>query len=311
MHTATRSRELKSSELRSVSRGIGNTPLMLIEALSTSSTLVYAKVEWEQLGGSVKSRAAYAIIRHAIQIGDFSNNEILLDASSGNTAIAYGAICKELGLNVSICLPKNASQRRIEALNNLGVEIVFTSPFDGTEGAQLKAKELKTASPGKYFYADQYNNSNNWKAHYNTTALEILEQTDGTITHFVAGLGTTGTFTGTTRRLKEEAECTCVALQPDSPMHIMEGWKHLETASTPGIFDTDIPDEVITVSSEDTIQMMREIEKSSGLRLSPSSAANLVGAKIVADQLESGVVITMFPDSIERYAELETEIFDL
>jgi S-sulfo-L-cysteine synthase (O-acetyl-L-serine-dependent) len=289
---------------------IGNTPLLPFDSLSTATTSVFAKAEWRQLGGSVKARAAFAIIRNAIKNGDLNSDLYILDASSGNTAIAYGEICKKLGLGITICLPENASQRRIEVLRDLGVEIVFTSPFEGTEGAQLKAMELYAASPDKYFYADQYNNPDNWKAHYNTSAVEILNQTEHRITHFVAGLGTTGTFTGTARRLKEEIGCMCIALQPDSAMHIMEGWKHLETAQTPGIFDNRLPDEVISVSSEDAVDMMRDIEKISGLRLSPSSAANLVGAKIVADQLSEGVVVTMLPDSIERYHELETEIFE-
>jgi len=293
-----------------ISNLIGNTPLMPFDVLSTGNTSVYAKAEWKQLGGSVKARAAYAMIDNAINSSELNNHITLLDASSGNTAIAYGAICQELGLNVTICLPENASVSRIEVLNKLGVEIIFTSPFDGTDGAQLMAKELNARSPEKFFYADQYNNPNNWRAHYNTTAPEILNQTNNRITHFVAGLGTTGTFTGTARRLKEKIGCKCIALQPESPMHIMEGWKHLETAYTPGIFDKRVPDEVINISSEDTINMMLEIEKTNGIRLSPSSAANLVGAKIVAEQLSGGVVVTMLPDSIERYRELETEIFE-
>lgn len=296
--------------MSSISKNVGNTPLLSLASLSTSKTAVYAKAEWMQLGGSVKARAAWAIIHNAMQRGELNTKTRLLDASSGNTAIAYGVICKDLGLNVTICLPKNASQRRIEILSELGVKIVFTSPFEGTDGAQRMAKELKAAFPEKYFYADQYNNPNNWQAHFDTTAIEILEQTKNRVTHFVAGLGTTGTFIGTTRRLRQETKCRCIALQPDSPMHIMEGWKHLETAHIPGIYDSDLADEVISVSSEDTVEMMREIEKTSGIRLSPSSAANLVGAKYVADRIDEGVVVTVLPDSIERYRDMEIEIFE-
>ncbi len=309
MKTAELAYNTLSSKVSKISDMIGNTPLLPLDSLSTDTTKVYAKAEWKQLGSSVKARAAYAIIQKAIDDGDLHNHKTLLDASSGNTAIAYGAICKELGLKVTICLPENASKSRIEELTELGVEIIYTSPFEGTDGAQQKAKELYALDPVRYFYADQYNNANNWKAHYNTTALEILNQTNNSITHFIAGLGTTGTFTGTSRRLKEKIGCTCIALQPESPMHIMEGWKHLETAVTPGIYDNRVPDEIIHISTDDTIEMMLEIERTNDIRISPSSAANLVGAKIVAQRMSSGVVVTMLPDSIERYKELEAEIF--
>ena len=288
---------------------IGATPLLHFPSLSTKNVNVYAKAEWTQLSGSIKARAAYGIISNAFRTGALRPGKELLDASSGNTAIAYGAICAKLDIPCTICLPRNASLTRIEMLNELGVTIHFTSPFEGTEGAQRVARELNATDPGHYYYADQYSNEWNWKAHYDTTALEILDQTFGEITHFVAGLGTTGTFTGTARRLKEEVDPVCIALQPDTALHILEGWKHLPTADVPAIYDDRIHDEVIEVNADATVAMMQHIEKAAGLRLSPSSAANLVGAKSVADSIKKGVVVTILPDSIDRYKELEQEVF--
>jgi len=308
--TTTRPKSRKS-DIDSVGKDIGNTPLLLIPALSSDTVKVYAKCEWDQLSGSVKARAAFSIIRNALDKGGLYPGKSLLDASSGNTAIAYGYIAKALGVDVTICLPRNASQRRIEMLNDLGVEIVYTSPFEGTEGAQQKARELFAADPDKYFYADQYSNEANWQAHYFGTAPEIIEQTQGLITHFVAGLGTTGTFIGTTKRLKEEIpHIKCVGLQPDSPMHIMEGWKHLETADVPRIYDVTAADVVQEVSSEDALEMIKRIDSAMGVRISPSSAANLVGAANLAKTIERGVIVTVLPDSIDRYKEIENELFN-
>lgn len=309
MTTKTAQVQTLADKIGDIGEQIGGTPLLHFPTLSTGSVKVYAKAEWTQLSGSVKARAAYGIIREAIESGKLTQGVELLDASSGNTAIAYGAICAKLDIACTICLPRNASQRRIELLNELGVHIHFTSPFEGTEGAQREARELNAAHAGRFYYADQYSNEANWKAHYNGTALEILDQTFGEITHFVAGLGTTGTFTGTARKLKEELAPRCIALQPDTALHILEGWKHLETADIPGIYDNALHDEVLPIDADSTIAMMQHINKAAGLRLSPSSAANLVGAKAVADTLKEGVVVTVLPDSIDRYKELEQEVF--
>ena len=224
------------SRLRQTELKIGRTPVHHVRGLfSKKGVHIFVKKEWEQLSGSVKARAAFNIIRDAILKGDVHPGKILLDATSGNTGIAYAAIARDLGLRVTLCLPENASSERKTILTQLGAEIIYTSAFEGTDGAQAVALELSQQRPDLYFYADQYKNDNNWKAHYQSTAPEILESFP-MITHFVAGLGTTGTFTGTGRRLKEfNPHIKLIALQPDFALHGLEGWKHLETAVVPGI----------------------------------------------------------------------------
>jgi len=223
------------SKLNEVARQVGNTPLLpLRKIFSKKNVHLFAKEEWKQLSGSVKCRPAFNIIRKAIENGELSQDSALLDATSGNTGIAYAAIGAKLGIKVVLCLPENASKERKEILQSLGAEIILTSRFEGTDGAQEVAKELVEKNPGKYFYADQYKNDNNWKAHYLTTAPEIFNALPG-ITHFVAGLGTTGTFTGTGRKLRElKPSINLISLQPDSALHGLEGWKHLETAVESG-----------------------------------------------------------------------------
>ncbi|MDX1479078.1 MAG: cysteine synthase family protein [Saprospiraceae bacterium] len=296
------------TEVGQIAREIGNTPLLRIDFLSNDDVQVMAKAEWMQLSGSVKARAAYHIIRRAVIQGWLHRERRLLDASSGNTAIAYATILKQLGIGCTICLPSNASAQRISMLERLDAEIVLTSPFEGTEGAQAEARRLAAAHPDRYYYADQYSNPANIEAHYHGTALEVLEQTSGELTHFVAGLGTTGTFSGSASRLKRHNVRT-IALQPDGPLHIMEGWKHLETADVPSIYTPDLVDEMLEVSSEDAMAMISTFADREGIRISPSSAANLVGAQRIAGQLDSGIVVTVLPDSIERYAEIEKELF--
>jgi cysteine synthase B len=289
---------------------VGNTPLVEIPSLGSSGVRIFAKQEWAQAGGSVKARAANRIIRSARRRGLLKPDIALLDASSGNTAIAYATMARGMQLPVVICLPENASAKRISTLRDLGAELIFTSPFEGTEGAQTEARRLHASAPARYYYADQYSNSANWKAHYHGTAPEILKQTDGEITHFVAGLGTTGTFTGTVRRLKERKPgVRAIALQPDSPMHGLEGWKHLATASVPRIYDDTLVDEMLEIDSEEAWEMIRFIADREGMLISPSAAANLVGAQRVARQIPSGVVVTVLPDSLERYDEVAEMIF--
>ncbi|NNC95333.1 MAG: cysteine synthase family protein [Chitinophagales bacterium] len=287
---------------------IGDTPIHNFGSADASVKLS-AKLEWYQIGGSVKSRAAYFIIKNAIEKG-FINEEIrLLDASSGNTAIAYAAICEKIGLQPTICLPENASAERKSILEKLGAEIVYTSPFEGTDGAQAVAKHMAETEPSKYYYADQYNNEYNWKAHYLTTAGEIWRQTDGKITHFVAGLGTTGTVTGTALRLKEmNPNIQIIALQPDIAMHGLEGWKHLETAIIPGIYDSNVIDQKLAVSTTKAYKTIVKLAEDEGLLVSPSSAANYIGAAEVASSLSSGHVVTMFPDDASKYKEVLNEI---
>lgn len=299
------------NKISQLGRFIGNTPLFEIRNLiQKPGVQIFAKLEWQQFSGSVKARPAYQIIKDAILSGELTPGKTLLDASSGNTAIAYAAIGASIGISVVICLPENASEERKQILRAYGAEIILTSKFGTTDEAQERARELYTNDPEKYFYADQYNNENNWKAHYNSTALEILKQTNQEITHFVAGLGTTGTFTGTSKRFKKEApNVQTVALQPDEALHGLEGWKHLETAKVPGIFSADLIDKTIQVNTYEALGLLPEISKKEGLLVSPSSSANLLGALEIARQIDKGVIVTVFPDNAEKYSEVLQSIF--
>lgn len=284
---------------------IGHTPLHRITRLfNKPGVTIYAKKEWAQLSGSVKARAGYAIFKAAIESGELTTQKALLDATSGNTGIAYASIGNRLGIPVTLCLPENASPERKDILQSLGAAIISTSRFEGTDGAQQVAKALADEHPQKYFYADQYKNDNNWKAHYNSTALEIVEALPG-ITHFVAGLGTTGTFIGTTRRLKAlNPGIHCTSLQPDNPLHGLEGWKHLETAIVPGIYDNTLADNNLEVGTEEAWEMIKAAYHYEHLLLSPSSAANLVGAIQVAEKLHRGIVVTILPDNADKYKDI-------
>jgi S-sulfo-L-cysteine synthase (O-acetyl-L-serine-dependent) len=284
---------------------IGRTPLHRITRLfNKPGVTVYAKKEWEQLSGSVKARAGYAIFKAAIENGSLNRQTALLDATSGNTGIAYAEIGKRLGVPVTLCLPENASPERKEILQSLGTDIVFTSRFEGTDGAQQVARAMADENPRKYFYADQYKNDNNWKAHYDSTAPEIVDALPG-VTHFVAGLGTTGTFTGTGRRLKELAPgIHLTSLQPDNPLHGLEGWKHLQTAIVPGIYDDKLADDNLEIGTEEAWEMIKAAYHYEKLLLSPSSAANLAGALRVAEKLEHGIVVTVLPDNADKYKDI-------
>lgn len=290
---------------------VGKTPLYEIRnVFQKPGVRIFAKLEWQQLGGSVKSRPAFNIIKNAIRDGQLGQGKHLLDATSGNTGIAYAAICAALNIPVTLCLPENASAERKRILQALGVNIVFTSRFDGTDGAQLEAKRLYRERPDRYFYADQYANDHNWRAHYETTAPEIWQQTCGKITHFVAGLGTTGTFTGTGRGLKKfNPEIELIGLQPDNPMHGLEGWKHLETAIVPKIYDNSLADRFLEIDTLEAYEMVRLLAQNEGLLVSPSAAANLLGAIKVAEQIETGIIVTSFADNAEKYSEVMERIF--
>lgn len=305
-------RELDSRLINKAKRlntQVGNTPLVRIKNLvSKKGVQLWAKQEWLQLSGSVKCRAAYRIFLDALQKGQLNQHKTLLDATSGNTGIAYAAIGSALGIKVTLCLPENASKERKQILTSLGAEIIYTSKYEGTDGAQELAKELNLKHPDKYFYADQYKNDNNWKAHYYTTAVEIFNDLPG-LTHFVTGLGTTGTFVGAGRRLKEfDPEIQLVSFQPDSALHGLEGWKHLETAKVPGIYDSAVADKNLEVSTEEAYEIMRAAAKHEGLLLSPSSAANIAGALKVVDEIEDGIVVTMLPDNADKYSEVVKKV---
>ena len=293
-------------KLRQVEKFIGNTPLYPVTKLHTKKSVkIYAKLEWQQLSNSVKARAGFNIIKNAILNGDINEYKGLIDASSGNTAVAYASIGAKLGIPVTLCVPENASATKKNALQALGANIVFTSKFGGTDEAQQKAKELSEENPLQYFYTNQYANDNNWKAHYNGTAIEIWNQTKEKVTHFIAGLGTTGTFVGTGRKLKElNNEIQTISLQPDSAMHGLEGWKHLESAIVPKIYDSTIADENWFVDTYEAFDLIKDAAKFEGLLLSPSSAANLLGALQLAEKIDEGVIVTTFADHASNYPEI-------
>jgi cysteine synthase B len=293
------------NKAKRLSAQVGNTPLARIKNLvSKKGVELWVKKEWEQLSGSVKCRAAYRIFVDALQKGELTENKTLLDATSGNTGIAYATIGSALGIKVALCLPENASKERKEILTSLGAEIIYTSKYEGTDGAQEVAGELVRKHPDKYFYADQYKNDNNWKAHYYGTAVEIFNDLPD-LTHFVAGLGTTGTFVGTGRRLKElNPDIQLVSFQPDSAMHGLEGWKHLETAIVPKIYDASVADKNIEVSTEESYEIIKAAKENEGLLLSPSSAANIAGALKVIDEIDEGIVVTVLPDNADKYSEV-------
>jgi S-sulfo-L-cysteine synthase (O-acetyl-L-serine-dependent) len=277
---------------------VGKTPLVPIRKLFVKPGVeVFVKLEWQQFGGSVKARAAYNILRKAIESGELKPEMRLLDASSGNTAMAYAVFCAVAGIPLTLCVPENISNYKRHCLQQLGVELIFTSRLEGTDGAQWEAAELNKNNPGLYFYADQYNNENNWKAHVHSTAPEIWEQTKGLVTHFVCGLGTTGTFMGTGRGLKDlSSKIKLISCQPDAPMHGLEGWKHLETAKVPGIYSSSLADEELWISTEGALGLIPGAAESEGLLLSNSGAANLYAAFEVAKNLDSGVVVTVLAD---------------
>jgi cysteine synthase B len=284
---------------------IGNTPLIPVVGLHRNNNVkIFAKVEWAQLSGSIKARAAYNIIRHAIEHRYLDENNVLLDATSGNTGIAYAYIARELGLRISLCLPENASKERKAILESLGVKIIYTSKFGGTDEAQEHAAEIAHKFPKRYFYANQYSNEQNWKAHYMTTAPEIFGALPE-ITHFVAGLGTTGTFIGTSRKLKElNPAIKTFSLQPDFALHGLEGWKHLETAIVPKIYAPEIADGNLEISTLTAYRIIKDFNLKEGLLLSPSSAANLAGAIQIANEIEKGVIVTVLPDNADKYSEI-------
>jgi S-sulfo-L-cysteine synthase (O-acetyl-L-serine-dependent) len=281
---------------------VGNTPLLHLRNLTANGVEIYAKAEWLNPGGSVKDRPALNIILEGERSGKLTHDKIILDATSGNTGIAYAWLGAARGYRVKLALPQNASEERKRILKAYGVDLVLTSPLEGSDGAIREARRLYKENSDLYFYADQYNNDANWRAHYETTALEIWNQTAGRITHFVAGLGTSGTFVGTSRRLKElNPQIKCISFQPDSPFHGLEGLKHMETAIVPGIYDATLADENIEASTEAAHNYARLLGKQEGLLVGVSSAAALACAVKVAEQLERGVVVTIFPDSADKY----------
>ena len=285
---------------------IGNTPLLHLERTAVEYNLasgvrLYAKAEWFNPGGSIKDRAALNIIRTAEENGLLRPGMTLLDSTSGNTGIAYAMLGAARGFHVKLTVPGNVSPERMAILRAYGAELILTDPLEGSDGALLEARRLAAEDP-TLFYANQYNNASNWRAHYLTTANEIWQQTDGAITHFVAGLGTGGTFSGTTRRLKElNPAIRCYACQPDSPFNGIEGWKHMESSIKPGIYDESLADGNLSARTEDAYAMARFLARNEGLFVGISSAASVVTAVRLAQTLEVAVVVTIMPDSGLKY----------
>lgn len=286
---------------------IGNTPLLRLERVGREYAPVefYAKAEWCNPGGSVKDRPALSMIRAGLASGELRPGKTIIDATSGNTGIAYAMIAAALGYPVKLCLPASASHERKRILTAYGAELVITPGDEGTDGAIRRVHEIVRAQPEKYFYPDQYSNAANWQAHYRTTANEIWEQTRGRITHFVAALGTSGTFVGTTRRLRElNPRVRCVSLQPDSTFHGLEGWKHMPTAIRPAIYDETLADENREIETETAYRLVKRLAREEGLLVSPSAAAALLGCFRVAEGIprgETAVIVTVFADSAAKY----------
>src|SRR4051812_8467369 len=272
---------------------IGGTPLVRLSSFEAELQRVelYAKAEWRNPGGSVKDRAAARMIADGERSGALTRDKIILDATSGNTGIAYAMIGAARGYRVRLCVPENVTPERKRILTAFGADIVFTDPMQGSDGAILRVREIYAADPDTYFYPDQYNNAANWRAHYDATAPEIIEQTGGRITHFVAGLGTSGTFVGAGRRLREFNQAIrLISVQPDSPLHGLEGLKHMETAIVPGIYDSDLADEDLGVSTEDAFDLTRRLARH-GLFVGISSGASLAGALDVARRTPDSVIV--------------------
>ncbi len=282
---------------------IGNTPLVKIRRLvPRQSVEIYAKLEGFNPGGSVKIRPAFNMVQAGLETGRLTAGKTIIDATSGNTGIAYALIGATLGYPVLLAMPANASPERKRILRSYGAELLLTDALEGPDGAIRAIRDLHRRSPEKFFYPDQYNNDANWKAHYQGTALEILEQTGGELTHFVAGLGTTGTFVGTSRRLKECCPgVKAVSFLPDSPLHGIEGLKHIPTSMVPGIYDPRLASGQLEVSTEEAQDMCRRLAREEGLFVGVSSGAALAAARKLASGLRTGRIVTIFPDGGDRY----------
>lgn len=283
---------------------IGNTPLIRLRKITPANRRVevYAKAEWYNPGGSVKDRPALNMILDGEKSGRLTPDKTILDATSGNTGIAYSMIGAACGYRVALCLPANANEERKRLLKAFGAELILTDPRLSSDGAILKARELYAAEPDKYFYPDQYSNPANWQAHYTSTGPEIWRQTYERVTHFVAGLGTSGTFMGTGRFFRDHApRVRLISMQPDSPFHGLEGMKHMESAIVPAIYDPALADEQREVSTEAAYDMVKRLAREEGILVGISSAANLIAALDVANELDEGVVVTIFCDNGDRY----------
>jgi S-sulfo-L-cysteine synthase (O-acetyl-L-serine-dependent) len=288
---------------------IGNTPLLRLDAVTRElpGVALLGKAEWYNPGGSVKDRAAANIVAQGRRTGQLRPGRILLDATSGNTGIAYAMLGAAEGFPVTLCMPENVSRERKQILEGYGANILYTDPAEGSDGAIRMARDLAAKHPEQYFYADQYSNDANWRAHYSTTGNEIWQQTQGRITHFVSMLGTSGTFVGTTRRLKElNPAVRCISLQPDSSFHGIEGAKHMASAIVPKIYDPSLADQNLEIATEDAYRMARQLSRHAGLLVGISAAAAVVGCLKIASGLslkrdEEAIIVTILCDSGEKY----------
>jgi cysteine synthase B len=297
-----------STHATSLLSAIGNTPLIKLERIAAGlpGVEIYGKAEFLNPGGSVKDRPALNMIVDGERTGRLTRERILLDSTSGNTGIAYAMICSAKGYRVKLCLPKNASEERKKILKAFGVDIVFTNPAEGSDGAIRKCREIYEANPDIYFYPDQYSNPANWKAHFETTGPELIRQTEGRITHFVTAMGTSGTFVGTTRRLKRDVPgVRCISAQPASGFHGLEGLKHMPTAIVPAIYDKDLADDNIWLDTEDAYAMVRRLAREEGLLVGISAGGNVVAARKIGEEMarnkQRGVIVTVLCDGAAKY----------
>ncbi|MBI4163828.1 MAG: cysteine synthase family protein [Candidatus Aenigmarchaeota archaeon] len=281
---------------------IGNTPVLDLSFVSTKKKVkIFAKAEWCNPGGSVKDRPAARMVLEGIESGKLTKNKTIIDATSGNTGIAYAMIGAALGYKVKLCLPENASEERKKILKAYGANLVLTSGLEGTDGAIKEAKKLFAESPENYFYPDQYNNPENWKAHYFGTAEEIWKQTKGKLTHFVSGVGTSGTFVGCGKRFRElNSKIKLIEIQPDSPFHGLEGLKHMESAIVPGIYNPNLADKKLEIKTENAYKMVKLFAKK-GLLIGISSGAAISACIKLSEELDDGLIVTILPDSADKY----------
>jgi cysteine synthase B len=302
--TAFPNTELTAPPVDGLESAVGNTPLLPLRRLADlpPGVRLYAKAEWFNPSGSVKDRPALGILRAALAQGRLAGGRRLLDSTSGNMGIAYATFGAALEIPVTLAIPANASPERLAILRALGAELILTDPLEGSDGAILVAQDLAARRPERYFYADQYNNPANWEAHYLTTGPEVIRQTGGRLTHFIAGLGTSGTLTGAGRFLRQyDPAIELVAVQPDASFHGLEGLKHMPTAIQPGIFDPTLPDRTLEVSTEAAHEMTLRLARKEGLFVGVSSGAAAAAALQVASELEQGVIVSVFPDAGYKY----------
>jgi S-sulfo-L-cysteine synthase (O-acetyl-L-serine-dependent) len=284
---------------------VGNTPMLPLMRVTTGirpGVQVMAKAEWFNPSGSIKDRSAVNILRTALAEGKLTPGKRLLDSTSGNMGIAYATFGAAMGVQVTLAVPANASPERITILRALGAELVLTDPLEGSDGAIRKVHQMAAEQPDRYYYANQYDNPANWQAHYLSTGPEIAQQTSGKVTHFIAGLGTSGTLTGVGRYFREyNPDVQILAVQPDGPYHGLEGLKHMETAIQPGIYDPTLPDRILQISTEEAYEMVLRLAREEGLFVGISSGAAAAAALHTAAGLEEGVVVTIFPDAGYKY----------